>query len=83
MYVEGVLLASKSVAKAAIVGLDGLIWGYAPDDFKLSEREIKALVMGYKDPSSIRASGLILSGVRYMTLRTDETLITGMRVHLQ
>ena len=45
-----------------------------------SADEAKKLVAAFKDPSGIRASGIVLGGVKYLALRADERSIYGKKV---
>ncbi|KAF9168422.1 profilin, required for normal timing of actin polymerization in response to thermal stress [Actinomortierella ambigua] len=68
-YVDDNLVGTGKVSKAGIYGLDGTKWassaGYEP-----SGEEVKALIAGIKDPSTLYANGVYLEGTKHVVLRT-------------
>ena len=75
-YVDNNLVGSKAVAKAAILGHDGNKWA-ATAGFNVTPDEGKKLFAAFKDATGIRASGLFIAGVKFLTLRADERSIYG------
>jgi len=74
------LVATKHVSYAGIFGLDGATW--ANSDAKAlpaSAVEVKALAAAFKDASPLRASGLMLGGVKYIALGCDEKTLLGKK----
>jgi profilin len=72
------LVATKNVSTAAIVGQDGKTWA-ATTGFSVTADEVKALVAGFKDASSLRANGLKAGGVKYITLGCDADVLQGKK----
>ena len=62
-YVDGQLIGTKKIVKAAIHGLDGNVWATSAG-FSVAATEATALIGAFKDPSGIRASGLKVGGVK-------------------
>ena len=77
-YVDSNLVGSKSVSKAAIFGHDGSKWA-ASAGFNVTADEAKKLFAGFKDANTVRANGVFLSGVKYLTLRADDRSIYGKK----
>eukprot|EP01119_Soliformovum_irregulare_P013491 TRINITY_DN3592_c0_g1_i2.p1 TRINITY_DN3592_c0_g1~~TRINITY_DN3592_c0_g1_i2.p1 ORF type:complete len:127 (-),score=36.55 TRINITY_DN3592_c0_g1_i2:81-461(-) len=77
-YVDNNLVGSKHCSKAAIHGLDGGKWATSPG-FTVSPTEAKTLIGGFKDPSGLRASGIHLSGTKYLCIRADDRSIYGKK----
>ncbi len=74
-YVDGTLVGSKRLTRAAIIGFqDKAVWATSPS-FTLKPEEVTALLAAFRDPTNIRASGLWLAGVKYFALRCDERSI--------
>lgn len=69
-YVDTNLVGSKKVTQAAIIGLDGNAWAKSAG-FNVTPAEGKAIVAGFTNPASLRATGLRAAGVKYMFLRDD------------
>ncbi|MFS2093555.1 profilin [Pseudomonas sp. Pseusp11] len=76
-YVES-LTSSGSVAQAAIGGLDGKIWINSPG-FNISGDEISAILAGFKDPNILQKSGIIVNGVKYLYLQSDDSQMQGKK----
>jgi len=68
-YID-LVLKGDGVKAASIHGQDGAKWASSSDDIKLTADEVKALVAGVKDTSKFTASGVVISGVKYMFLRS-------------
>eukprot|EP01088_Endostelium_zonatum_P013764 TRINITY_DN28593_c0_g1_i1.p1 TRINITY_DN28593_c0_g1~~TRINITY_DN28593_c0_g1_i1.p1 ORF type:complete len:149 (+),score=23.25 TRINITY_DN28593_c0_g1_i1:53-499(+) len=81
-YVDTNLVGSGAVSQAAIFGHDGSKWA-ASAGFNVTAQEAKNLAAGYKDASSLRANGIHLSGVKYLTLRADDRSIYERRELLE
>jgi profilin len=74
------LVATKNISQAAIVGFDGVTWASSDaKGFVISVAEAKNIVAGFKDPSGLRASGLYIAGVKYITLGCDDANIQGKK----
>jgi profilin len=78
-YVDKNLVGSGFIGKAAIFGLDGSKWAITAG-FNVEPAEVKAIIAGFKDPNSIRASGIKAAGAKYFTLRSDDRSIYGKLV---
>jgi len=64
-YVDDHLVATGTVSKAALVGLDGSIWA-ASAGFGLTTAETKKFISNW---ASMQATGINVAGVKYMFLR--------------
>jgi len=74
------LVATKNISRAAIVGYDGVTWASSDaKGFIVTPTEAKAIVAGFKDASGLRANGLYVAGVKYITLGCDDALIQGKK----
>eukprot|EP00958_Prasinococcus_capsulatus_P016220 scaffold1786_cov398-Prasinococcus_capsulatus_cf.AAC.11 len=56
-YIDSSLLGSGVVSEAVIAGQDGATWAKSPG-LVITDDEVKAIVAGFKDPSSLYANGL-------------------------
>jgi len=72
------LVGSGNVAKAAICGLDGSIWGKS-DNFKLEPSEAAAAGKGFLNKEGVLGTGLRLEGEKYFVLQADDERIMGKR----
>ncbi|CAJ0569945.1 unnamed protein product, partial [Mesorhabditis spiculigera] len=71
-YVSGTLLGSGNIAKAAICGLDGVIWAKS-DNFNIGADEVAAIAEAFgNQPSSLK-----FEGKAYMILRANAEQIQG------
>ena len=77
-YVDTNLVGSGAVSQAAIFGHDGSKWA-ASAGFNVSAQEAKNLAAGFKDASGLRANGIHLNAVKYLTLRADDRSIYGKK----
>jgi len=75
-YVDNNLVGSKSITKAAIVGLDGSRWATSKD-LNCTPDEAKKLVAAFKNADAIRSGGLIIGGQKYFALKADERSVYG------
>jgi profilin len=74
------LVGTKNVTQAAIVGFDGATWASSDaKGFVVSAGEAKNIVAGFKDATALRAGGLHVAGVKYITLGCDDALISGKK----
>eukprot|EP00697_Spironema_sp_BW2_P005053 gnl/Spiro4/16823_TR9056_c0_g1_i1.p2 gnl/Spiro4/16823_TR9056_c0_g1~~gnl/Spiro4/16823_TR9056_c0_g1_i1.p2 ORF type:complete len:127 (-),score=49.11 gnl/Spiro4/16823_TR9056_c0_g1_i1:143-523(-) len=65
-YVD-LLMKGTGVKSGGIYGADGALWGQSAD-LKVTVDEAKNLAAGLKDNSKFQASGVTISGVKYMFL---------------
>ncbi|KAI3657905.1 hypothetical protein MP638_003542 [Amoeboaphelidium occidentale] len=73
-YVDGNLVGTGKITKAAIHGLDGNPWATTAG-FTVKPDEAKTLVKAFSDASGIRASGLLIGGEKFIALRADDRSI--------
>ncbi|CEI87083.1 Putative Profilin [Rhizopus microsporus] len=73
-YVDTNLVGTGNVAQAAICGLEGGIWAISPG-FQLHSSEIREITEGFKNPDSVRASGLRIGEAKYFVIRADDRVI--------
>ncbi|KAI8066547.1 profilin [Gongronella butleri] len=73
-YVDNNLIGTNQVSQAAIYGLDGTKWASSPG-FELAANEVTELLNGFSNSDAIQATGIHLSGVKYLTLRADDRSI--------
>ncbi|KAJ3511247.1 hypothetical protein NLJ89_g4209 [Agrocybe chaxingu] len=73
-YVDGNLLGSGKIAKAAIIGLQGGVWASSAG-YTLSPVEQKAIVDGFSKPDSVQANGVRLAGQKFFTLSVSDRTI--------
>ncbi|KAL2914339.1 profilin, required for normal timing of actin polymerization in response to thermal stress [Polyrhizophydium stewartii] len=77
-YVDTNLIGTGKVTKAAIHGLDGNVWATSKG-FSVPVNEAQTIIKAFTDASGIRASGIILGGVKYFALRADDRSIYGKK----
>ncbi|KAI8985266.1 profilin [Pilobolus umbonatus] len=77
-YVDNTLLGTGNVSKACILGAQGGVWATS-EGFNLPASEIKELVDGFSNPDAVRANGIHINGVKYLTLRADDRSIYGKK----
>lgn len=69
---------SGAVKMAAVVGNEGGVWTTSPG-FNVTPDEIKGLLNGFSNPSLFQQSGVVVSGVKYMYIQSDDTQIQGKK----
>jgi|UniRef100_A0A7S4GHG6 profilin len=70
-YVDGSLVGSGHVTKAAIVGKDGSIW--AKTEGWVIENDTVALAQTMaQDAEAVRSKGITLEGAKYFTIAFDD-----------
>lgn len=72
------MLAGGHVSDAAICGIEGGVWS-TNKDFNITNEEILTLVRGFGDASTFQANGVVVSGVKYMYLQSDDGQIQGKK----
>jgi len=75
-YISTVLTDSGFVTKGAIYGKDGRKWATSKG-FDVSQEEVKSLVCGFTDPSSVWKDGVKVAGSRFSCTRAESALIIG------
>lgn len=70
-YVDDHMVATKQVAKAAILGLDGSQWAVNAG-FTLDPSEAAAAATAAANVNSAAGKSLVFNGTKFMVLRTDE-----------
>lgn len=73
-YVDKHLIASRCVTKAAIAGRDGTVWATS-EGFNVSKDELTKLISGFDNQNVLAASGVTLSGNRYIYLSGNDKVI--------
>ncbi|SAL99666.1 hypothetical protein [Absidia glauca] len=66
-YVDNNLVGSGHVSQAAIIGLNGVVFGIS-QGFQVSQSEATSLLEGFADNSKVLGSGLRFNGVKYSML---------------
>jgi len=74
--VKNNLVGTGKVSKAAIVGMDGTIWGVS-DNFGLKLDEAAVAAKGFIAKESLLGSGLRFEGEKYFVLQADDERIMG------
>ncbi|KAK0501679.1 profilin [Armillaria luteobubalina] len=77
-YVDDNLVGSGRIAKAAIIGQQGGVWA-ASAGYNLSTEEQSAIINGYKNVSTVQASGIRAAGQKFFTLQANERSIYGKK----
>ncbi|ODN73669.1 hypothetical protein L202_07216 [Cryptococcus amylolentus CBS 6039] len=78
-YVDDQLLATGKVTKAAILGKQGGVWA-ASAGYDLSQQEQNAITQQYfSNPDSVRGSGVIVNGFKFMTIQANEDEVIGRK----
>jgi len=72
------LTSSGSVKKAAVCGVDGSVWAQS-QGFNVKPEEVKKLIDGCKNADQLRQHGIIVGGVKYIFLQSDDTQIQGKK----
>ncbi|KAG0317980.1 profilin, required for normal timing of actin polymerization in response to thermal stress [Dissophora globulifera] len=70
-YVDGNLIGTGKVAKAAIFGRDGSLWATS-NNFSIGAAEVHTLIKAFEDTNDIQANGLYLEGKKYFYLRSGD-----------
>jgi profilin len=67
------------VDKAAVCGIDdGGVWTRSPD-FNIGPNEIKSIINAFRNPESVRSAGILIGGVKYLYLQSDDSQIQGKK----
>lgn len=77
IYVDN-LLDTGHVSKAVIADHDGDIWAKS-NNFDITKEEILRVIHGFDDSNSIRGSGAILEGQKYIILTATDRTITAKK----
>ncbi|KAI9496165.1 profilin [Zychaea mexicana] len=77
-YVDNNLVGTGQVSQAGIFGLAGGQWAASPG-FEVKPAEITEMAEGFRDADKVRASGIHIAGVKYLTLRADDRSIYGKK----
>ncbi|KAK0188519.1 profilin [Armillaria mellea] len=78
VYVDTNLVGSGRISRAAIIGQQGGVWA-ASAGYNLSTEEQNAIINGYKNVSSVQASGIRAAGQKFFTLQANERSIYGKK----
>ena len=68
------LISAGRVQQAGIYGIDGAPWVQA-GGINASAAEIKTIVSGTGNPGAFSSSGVVVGGVKYMFLRTENAAV--------
>ncbi|KAK0489312.1 profilin [Armillaria novae-zelandiae] len=77
-YVDDNLVGSGRISKAAIIGQQGGVWATTAG-YSLSPEEQNAIINGYKNVSTVQASGIRAAGQKFFTLQANERSIYGKK----
>lgn len=72
------LLATNYVSEAAIIGHNGSVWAQSPG-LKIQPAEVTALIAGFKEGSPLHATGVLINGVKFFTLRANDKEVFGKK----
>ncbi|VDN51579.1 unnamed protein product [Dracunculus medinensis] len=72
------LIGSGNVAKAAICGFDGSIWGKS-DNFKIEASEAVAAGQSFSNKDNLLGLGLKFEGEKFFVLQADDERIIGKK----
>ncbi|MFC6880379.1 MULTISPECIES: profilin [Actinomadura] len=72
--VDGKLLGSGKVSRAAILGQQGGVLATS-EGFALSAQEQQAIIEAFRDPAAVLATGLRLAGIKYFAWSADPGII--------
>lgn len=75
-YISTVMTDSGFVTKGAIYGMDGRKWA-ASKGFNVTSDEVKILVSGFTDPTSLWTDGVKVGGRTFTCTRSETGLIVG------
>lgn len=73
-YVDSSLIGSGHIKKASILGHDGSTWATS-SGFAIGSSEAKGLIQAFANPAGAPATGLTISGTKYVVLRADDKSI--------
>jgi profilin len=65
---------SGAVKLAAVCGVEGGVWTTSPG-FNITADEIKTLIGGFSNPATFQMNGVMVGGVKYMYLQSDDSQI--------
>ncbi|KIX02828.1 uncharacterized protein Z518_08771 [Rhinocladiella mackenziei CBS 650.93] len=82
IVLEGVLVGTGHVDKAAIFNAEGnSVWATSPG-FNVTPAEMQEVVGAYKDtsqPKKVQSTGLHIAGQKYIVIKADETSLYGKK----
>jgi profilin len=71
------LVGSGNMQQATLAGFDGHIWAVSPG-WDVTIAELKVLVAGFVEPSTIMEKKITLSAVEYNVTRADHEVMRGL-----
>lgn len=74
------LLGTGDVDQAAIFNSEGTSVWATSTNFNVTPQELKDIVAGFKDAEKVQSSGVHVAGVKYMTIKADDSSIYGKKV---
>jgi len=77
-YITSSLEGAGTVKKAAICGHEGTTWA-ASDGFSVSAAEVSVLVNGFSNEDQLRASGMVVNGLKFFFLSAGEGVLRGKK----
>lgn len=78
-YVDTSLIGTGDVDQAAIFNSEGTsVWATSAS-FNVTPQELKDIVAGFKDAEKVQSSGVHVAGVKYMTIKADDSSIYGKK----
>jgi len=72
------MTGSGAVKMAAVVGNEGGVWTTSPG-FNITPEEVKTILTGFSNPSLFQQNGVLVGGVKYMYLQSDDSQIQGKK----
>ncbi|EOR01361.1 hypothetical protein E3P92_01531 [Wallemia ichthyophaga] len=77
-YVDGNLVGTQKVSRAAIMGVNGGIWAISAG-YQLTPEEQRAIIGSFSNSEATQASGIKLNGQKFFTLQADEGKVYGKK----
>ncbi|KAK5052634.1 hypothetical protein LTR84_002499 [Exophiala bonariae] len=78
-YVDTSLIGTGDVDQAAIFNSEGTSVWATSTNFNVTPQELKDIVAGFKDAEKVQSSGVHVAGVKYMTIKADDSSIYGKK----
>jgi Profilin len=77
-YVDDQLVGTGHVTAAVIIGHDGSVWAHK--NLNLAAGEGVKVVAGFKDSAAVLGSGVVIGGVKYLSIKADDKSIYGTHI---
>lgn len=66
------LPGGKTLAAAAIVGLDGSVWAQSQDFPEVTPEQLDALIAGFEDTAGLEEKGILIGGDKYFAIQGEK-----------